>query len=269
MSIQGPLDPEANRRESQPSDIQGGKRPSTRMTAKRRYAMTPKAMAAPGRTRRGPLARRSVAGKERSRRNALRHGLTAFAISILVPGEDAMAYDELYQTLLREYPPFDATGQFAVLQLTNALWRTRRIDMAETAVVTQEPHRAPNAPFRWEPGFAIFYVRIFYPGLFEKVCAPTPMRIEDTDQQFWSDVRTAALRLGRVIPEIARFCVSRPPKGRSRRFATLSCAWGSASPESTTRRMHFCASTRGNRHRWIRALSQSSRRWSRSFAIAV
>jgi hypothetical protein len=136
MATPTPSEADAKGPMTKPGDGKG--RPTTAATTKRRYTVTPKVMAAHRESAKKSTGPRSVAGKDRSRRSALKHGLTAFKVPMLVWGEDATAYDELYQTVLREYPPLDATGQWAVRQLTNAFWRSRRLEQAERALLIQE-----------------------------------------------------------------------------------------------------------------------------------
>lgn len=75
------------------------------------------------------------AGKARSSRNALKHGLTGSVVTL--PGEDAEAFDALKQSLIDE---FALSGELSVLayelieQLAATLWRQRRIPVIEAAI---------------------------------------------------------------------------------------------------------------------------------------
>src|SRR5690348_8077362 len=66
---------------------------------RRKYALTDKAIEQRKAAAQNSTGPTSVEGKATSSRNPVTHGMTAFATSILVDGEDPAAYEELYQGL--------------------------------------------------------------------------------------------------------------------------------------------------------------------------
>src|SRR5262245_39636808 len=85
---------------------------------------------------------KTAEGKATSSRNGVTHGMTAFKTSTLVKGEDPAAYEELYQALGRQYPPLGPIGEYAVVELRNALWRSsQRINLAEASLIMKERER--------------------------------------------------------------------------------------------------------------------------------
>jgi hypothetical protein len=79
-------------------------------------------------------------GKDRSRRNALRHGLTAeTVISALEDAEDYQAFEAV---VISDYDAESAVERELVLRLASVLWRLRRATGIETALfesVAAEP----------------------------------------------------------------------------------------------------------------------------------
>ena len=79
-------------------------------------------------------------GKERSRRNALRHGLTAE--TVIAALEDAKDYQAFEAAVIADYYVESAVERELVLRLASVLWRLRRATGIETAIfesVTAEP----------------------------------------------------------------------------------------------------------------------------------
>ena len=72
-------------------------------------------------------------GKETSRLNAVKHGLTARAI--VLPGENPEAFDALTAELLDEFAPRMATERVLVGRLAGLLWRLHRVPQFETALL--------------------------------------------------------------------------------------------------------------------------------------
>ncbi len=86
---------------------------------------------------RGPI---TPEGKERSRRNAVRHGLTAE--TVIAELEDADDYQAFEATVIADYDAESAVERELVLRLASVLWRLRRATGIETALfesVTAEP----------------------------------------------------------------------------------------------------------------------------------
>ena len=71
-------------------------------------------------------------GKERSRCNALRHGLTAE--TIIAALEDAQDYQAFEATVTADYDAETAVERELVLHLASALWRLRRATGIETSL---------------------------------------------------------------------------------------------------------------------------------------
>jgi len=79
-------------------------------------------------------------GKERSRRNAVRHGLTAE--TVIAALEDAEDYQAFEAAVIADYDAETAVERELVLRLASVLWRLRRATGIETALfeaVTDEP----------------------------------------------------------------------------------------------------------------------------------
>jgi hypothetical protein len=83
---------------------------------------------------------RTDSGKERSSRNALRHGLTA--ASTVLPSADRAAYDAHCRGFFDEYQPATPTETQLVQELADTSWRLNRIPLLEADLLT----RAANPP---------------------------------------------------------------------------------------------------------------------------
>jgi len=91
-------------------------------------------------------------GKDRSRCNAVRHGLTAETVIATI--EDAEDYQAFEATVTADYDAESAVERELVLRLASVLWRLRRATGIETAIfesVTAEAgkleHRSSNPIF--------------------------------------------------------------------------------------------------------------------------
>src|SRR5580765_6983139 len=73
---------------------------------------------------------RTAAGKQRSKLNALRHGLTGH--TIVLPTEDQAAYHRHSQSFLDEYRPQGATESQLVQSVTDISWQLNRAAAVET-----------------------------------------------------------------------------------------------------------------------------------------
>ena len=84
-------------------------------------------------------------GKERSRFNAIRHGLTAeTVIAALEVAEDYQAFEA---AVIADYDAESAVERELVLRLASVLWRLRRATGIETALfgsITTEPSKLEN-----------------------------------------------------------------------------------------------------------------------------
>ena len=84
-------------------------------------------------------------GKERSRCNAVRHGLTAE--TVIAALEDAEDYQAFEAAVIADYDAESAVERELVLRLASVLWRLRRATGIETALfesVTAEPGKLEN-----------------------------------------------------------------------------------------------------------------------------
>jgi hypothetical protein len=75
---------------------------------------------------------RTEHGKQRSRQNALRHGLTAETVIIAL--ENAAYYQAFEASIVSDYQPHSATERELVLRLASLLWRLRRSTSIETGL---------------------------------------------------------------------------------------------------------------------------------------
>ena len=182
----------------------GGKRkyPRNDKTTRQRQAAAKKST--------GP---KTPEGKATSSRNAVRHAMTAFQASILVKGEDAAAYQELHAALRREHPPLDATGDFAIGELANAMWRqSRRINLAESALIKREQDHTgffSRVTFSMGQGpYGHLLATADGVATLRTMVASTtaiiPASIEETDEEFWQSFRRGARDLASAVPEFGK-----------------------------------------------------------------
>ncbi len=75
---------------------------------------------------------KTEAGKQRSRQNAFRHGLTAQTVIRLV--ESAEAYTDLETLIIADYEPQTTIERVLVERLASLLWRLRRAVTIETGL---------------------------------------------------------------------------------------------------------------------------------------
>jgi hypothetical protein len=76
---------------------------------------------------------RTEAGKRRSRRNAIRHGLTAETVIDTL--EDAADYRAFERAIKSDYSPQTAIEGQLVSRLASLLWRLRRAVMVESGLL--------------------------------------------------------------------------------------------------------------------------------------
>jgi hypothetical protein len=79
---------------------------------------------------------RSSAGKQRSRCNALRHGLTAE--TVIGTLEDAEDYQAFEAAIIADYDAQSAVERELVLRLASLLWRLRRATTMETGLFAMQ-----------------------------------------------------------------------------------------------------------------------------------
>ena len=75
---------------------------------------------------------RTEGGKQRSRSNALRHGLTAE--TVITALESAAEYQAFEASIASDYQPCSVTERELVLRLASLLWRLRRSTSFETGL---------------------------------------------------------------------------------------------------------------------------------------
>jgi len=75
---------------------------------------------------------RTEQGKQRSRQNALRHGLTAE--TVITTLETAADYQTFESSIVSDYQPHSATEHELVSRLASVLWRLRRATSIETGL---------------------------------------------------------------------------------------------------------------------------------------
>lgn len=68
---------------------------------------------------------RTTGGKAASSMNAVQHGMTSK--KIVLPGEDALAYQQLLDALIEEHQPTTATESLLVEEMVQAHWRLARV----------------------------------------------------------------------------------------------------------------------------------------------
>jgi len=86
---------------------------------------------------------RTDAGKERSSRNSLRHGLTAR--TAVLPSEDRAAFDQHCRQFQNEYQPATATETHLVQELADTSWRLRRVPFLEANILSEATGREQHA----------------------------------------------------------------------------------------------------------------------------
>ena len=72
------------------------------------------------------------------RLNALRHGL--LARDVVLPGEDADAFEELWNQVRANFSPVGPIEELLVDRIVNAMWRLQRLARAETALFHWRVH---------------------------------------------------------------------------------------------------------------------------------
>jgi hypothetical protein len=94
--------------------------------------ISPKKLAANAANAARSTGPRTPAGKERSSKNAVRHGLTAQAP--LLPGESAEQLDELARDMEADLRPRVGVEREVVARIVSLTWRLRRVARAEEAL---------------------------------------------------------------------------------------------------------------------------------------
>jgi hypothetical protein len=99
-------------------------------------------------------------GKERSRCNAIRHGLTAE--TVITAFEDAEDYQVFEAAVIADYQAETAVERELVLRLASVLWRLRRATGIETALFDfiSEKSSAQNEHLATLPDLANIFLRL-------------------------------------------------------------------------------------------------------------
>lgn len=79
---------------------------------------------------------KSVAGKARSRRNSIKHGL--LSKELVLGWEDEKEFNKLLNALIVEHRPEGATETLLVEQMAIAFWKMARLTGMERAVMTRQ-----------------------------------------------------------------------------------------------------------------------------------
>ena len=87
---------------------------------------------------------RTEAGKLQSRRNAVRHGLTAE--TVIGSLEDAEDYSAFEAAIIADYDAQSAVERELVLRLASILWRLRRATAMETGLFEIHAERSSHSP---------------------------------------------------------------------------------------------------------------------------
>jgi len=72
------------------------------------------------------------------RLNAIRHGL--LARDVVLPGEDADAFEDLWNQVRADLSPVGPIEEFLVDRVVNTMWRLRRLEGAETELFYSRVH---------------------------------------------------------------------------------------------------------------------------------
>jgi hypothetical protein len=83
----------------------------------------------------------TLEGKERSRCNAVRHGLTAETVIAILESSDH--YEAFEATVISDYNAETAVERQLMLRLASVLWRLRRATSIETAIFDSAIENAP------------------------------------------------------------------------------------------------------------------------------
>lgn len=77
----------------------------------------------------------SVAGKQRSSKNATKHGF--LSKSLMIDGERRQDYNQLFAGLMEAHQPANTAEQVLVEKLAVSLWKQRRLIRVETASINK------------------------------------------------------------------------------------------------------------------------------------
>src|SRR5262245_29431028 len=112
-------------------------------------------------------------GKERSRRNAVRHGLTAETVIAIL--EDSDDYQAFEAGVISDYNAETAIERELVLRLASVLWRLRRATGIETAIfdsVIEDSHSLLRQS-RERPSTSIRKIQLLIASCGSQPCQPS------------------------------------------------------------------------------------------------
>src|SRR4030095_16186636 len=89
---------------------------------------------------------RTESGRRRSRRNAVRHGLTAETVIDIL--EDAADYRAFERAIKSDYSPQTAIEGQLVSRLASLLWRLRRAVIIESGLLNMQAETIQSPSFR-------------------------------------------------------------------------------------------------------------------------
>jgi hypothetical protein len=93
---------------------------------------------------------KTEAGKQRSRRNAVRHGLTAETVVVAL--EDIEDYQAFEAAIIADYDARTAVERELVLRLASLLWRMRRATAIETDLLQIQAEILSDRSHEYEAG---------------------------------------------------------------------------------------------------------------------
>ena len=123
----------------------------------------------------------SDAGKARSRRNALRHGLTA--ATVIGQLEDAEDYKRFEATVASDFDPETALERELVLRLASLLWRLRRAASIETGMFQNSAKVVAEGEPTVEPARDTLAAVEAHGGTVSKLVTVRPMLNEPNNHQ--------------------------------------------------------------------------------------
>jgi len=134
---------------------------------------------------------RSESGKRRSRRNAVRHGLTAE--TVIVSLEDAADYSAFERAIKSDYSPQTAIEGQLVSRLASLLWRLRRTVIVESGLLNIQAEKICNQSARSRPIREQDLDRL---SIFHKFLRPLDLDTRSgQDQEASGDIRMDSIRL--------------------------------------------------------------------------
>src|SRR5215467_3189152 len=134
---------------------------------------------------------RTESGKRRSRRNAVRHGLTAE--TVIDSLEDAADYSAFERAIKTDYSPQSAIEGQLVSRLASLLWRLRRAVIIESGLLNIQVEKIGDQSARSQPTREPDLDRL---SIFHKFLRPLDLDTRSgQDQEASGDIRMDSIRL--------------------------------------------------------------------------